>query len=355
MRIKRVQVEEGFLDGLDVSFTQGLNVIIGERGTGKTSLIELIRFCLGVQGYTPKSTMRSKNHAMSVLGSGQVSVTLVDGERDILVPRTATDESQRATAPFVPPIVFSQTEIETVGLQARSRIRLLDGFCGDQTEARTRESEAASEVRSLTTQAEVLRREIAQISDQLKQITNLDIQIADLVPQEQKLGKVLAHAKEKKTRLDKISAEIAATAVSIGAIQRFLQSISKWEADLSAVVSSAPIVEPWPDGAGLDALSGCRGGVRLATDQLKKALDDVQRIATGAERQARLSQTKKLELEGRARHPAPSNRAYFKRPRLSIPSPPNWNALRNGSISTRNCSRRSAAALRAPPAAVAMA
>ena len=47
MIIERVQVEEGFLDGLDLRFTKGLNVLIGPRGSGKTSVIELIRFCLG--------------------------------------------------------------------------------------------------------------------------------------------------------------------------------------------------------------------------------------------------------------------------------------------------------------------
>ncbi|MCY4136859.1 MAG: AAA family ATPase, partial [Rhodobacteraceae bacterium] len=67
MRIERVQIEEGFLDGLDVSFALGLNVIIGERGTGKTSLIELVRFCLGVQGYTSESAKRSLDHALSIL------------------------------------------------------------------------------------------------------------------------------------------------------------------------------------------------------------------------------------------------------------------------------------------------
>jgi AAA15 family ATPase/GTPase len=67
---KRVQVEEGFLDGLDLHLDRGLNVVIGERGTGKTSLIELIRFCLDVPGYTPESSERSRDHAISVLGSG---------------------------------------------------------------------------------------------------------------------------------------------------------------------------------------------------------------------------------------------------------------------------------------------
>ena len=52
MYIERVQVEEGFLDGLDLELSAGLNVVIGARGTGKTSLIELIRFCLGIPGHT---------------------------------------------------------------------------------------------------------------------------------------------------------------------------------------------------------------------------------------------------------------------------------------------------------------
>ena len=68
MHIKRVQMEEGFLDGLDVSFTRGLNVIIGERGTGKTSLIELVRFCLGAEDSLPNqrnvaATMRCPSSA----------------------------------------------------------------------------------------------------------------------------------------------------------------------------------------------------------------------------------------------------------------------------------------------------
>jgi|SRR6267378_460345 len=43
MHIERVQVEEGFLDGIDVDLVPGLNVVIGTRGTGKTSLMALSR------------------------------------------------------------------------------------------------------------------------------------------------------------------------------------------------------------------------------------------------------------------------------------------------------------------------
>ena len=50
--IERLEVEGGFLDGLDLEFAPGLNTIIGARGTGKTSIIELIRFCVGAPAMT---------------------------------------------------------------------------------------------------------------------------------------------------------------------------------------------------------------------------------------------------------------------------------------------------------------
>jgi hypothetical protein len=128
MHIERIQVEEGFLNGLDVWPRPGLNVIIGARCTGKTSLVELIRFCLNVPGYTPESNRRSRDHAMSVLGAGQITLTLVDGARRITVTRTAAEDAPRASGPFLSPIILSQTEIETVGLQPGGRLRHLMAF-----------------------------------------------------------------------------------------------------------------------------------------------------------------------------------------------------------------------------------
>ena len=302
MRIKRVQVDEGFLDGLDLSFAQGLNVVIGERGTGKTSLIELIRYCLGVQGYTAESAKRSLAHAISVLGSGQISVTLTDGDRDTLVTRTTSDQSQRATGPFSPPIIFSQTEIETVGLQAPSRLRLLDGFVGENHETTLRESEAASKVRSLTAQARVLRREIDEIQGQLEKIPSLDEQIAALAPREQGLANVKADTREKKFRLDTISEKIAATAVRIAAIDRFLHSVSEWRASISMVVPSASVVDPWPDGAGPDTLLESRRRLDLAKGQLNNVLNELQGVESLAANERQRSANIKLHLEEQARH-----------------------------------------------------
>lgn len=301
MRIERVQIEEGFLDGLDVSFGPGLNVIIGERGTGKTSLIELVRFCLGVQGYTSDSTKRSLDHALSILGSGQVTVTLSDGEHETLVTRTASDDSPRASGPYARPIILSQTEIETVGLRAQGRIRLLDSFGGDQKDTEAQESAASSEVRSLTAEAEALRREIDELSGQIEEISALDKQIAELAPQEQKLAKVSAEAKEKKQKLDVISANIAASAVGVGAIERFHQSVSHWLSSLSSLSSVPPARETWPEGAGDDPLAKGRASVERARDHLYKALQELQTAVSEANSHLRSLQDSKLSIEDRAR------------------------------------------------------
>lgn len=68
----------------------GLNVLIGERGTGKTSVIELTRFALGVNRVAP-SRRSSFEQARAVLGSGRVTVTIdqdgvfVEDEDEVVV------------------------------------------------------------------------------------------------------------------------------------------------------------------------------------------------------------------------------------------------------------------------------
>lgn len=301
MPIERVQVEEGFLDGLDVSFSRGLNVIIGARGTGKTSLIELVRFCLGVDGYTSESTKRSHDHALSVLGGGQVTVTLFDGEQRVLVTRTGGDESPRASGSYVRPIILSQTEIETVGLQAQGRLSLLDSFIGDQSDAGVQEAAAASEVRSLTAEAETLRREIEELAEQVQEIPALERQISDLVPREQELAKVSVEANEKKTELDAISGSIAASSVGVGALERFQEAVSRWQSFLSTAVSRAPSVEPWPAEAGPDPLTKARVALRRVREHLDKAVRELDQISLEAQSNLRTSVDHKLQIEDGAR------------------------------------------------------
>ncbi len=77
MIIKRLRVEEGFFNSIVLDFSDGLNVLIGGRGVGKTSIIELLRFGLGVPNLSDSSANESKSHAISILQStGKVIIDL---------------------------------------------------------------------------------------------------------------------------------------------------------------------------------------------------------------------------------------------------------------------------------------
>jgi len=298
--IERVQVEEGFLDGLDVVLVPGLNALIGARGTGKTSLIELIRFCLDVRGYTAETGKRSRDHALSVLGAGQVTVTLLDGKERIIVTRTANDTEPRASGSFIKPIIFSQTEIESVGLQPGARLQLLDSFTGDRRGSDAAEAEAVSVVRSLTAEVEALRREIDEFGLQIAGLTAIDQQIAELAPAEQQLARVSTDAGEKKKSLDVISGTIASTSVAATAIERFKQAVARWRASL-VTISAAPAVEAWPATAGKDPLSPARESIQRAHSHIQSALDELGRAETESTKLGRDVGGRKIALEEQAR------------------------------------------------------
>ena len=46
-RMKSLSIIGGFLDGQVVELANGLNCIIGARGTGKTTVLEFVRYTLG--------------------------------------------------------------------------------------------------------------------------------------------------------------------------------------------------------------------------------------------------------------------------------------------------------------------
>ncbi len=239
MHIQRVQVDEGFLDGLDITFTPGLNVIIGARGTGKTSLIEIIRFCLDVSSTTADTTRRSKDHALSILGSGQVTVTLLDNEKTILVSRTASDEAPRATSAYRKPVIFSQTEIETVGLEAAGRLRLLDGFVRTKQDSDLFEREIVTTCKSLTRQIEECRKEIDGLEQARKALPNLQVELNQTVQAEQEVSKTSLALQEKTDLLGKRSNEISGLSVILQQVSRLKDGVAGWSHEVKKATEFA--------------------------------------------------------------------------------------------------------------------
>lgn len=87
--LRRIEVVGGFLHDLDIEFVPGLNVIIGPRGTGKTSVLELLRYAFGVQAITAEADERARRHALDVLVDGSVAVTVAQGSDEVTISRDA--------------------------------------------------------------------------------------------------------------------------------------------------------------------------------------------------------------------------------------------------------------------------
>lgn len=237
MIIERIQVEEGFLDGLDLHFTAGLNVLIGPRGSGKTSIIELIRFCLGAPALTEKAALRAKEHAQSILSSGRVAVTLNDGKESFTVSRTAEHWTKSGEFQITPPLILSQNEIESVGLHAMGRLRLMDQIRPLSADAEVESEEEAilsyirsqsEERKSISAELQNIRSQIQELTEQLKESEALKKQHADAL-------KTIEKASKETERLNILGKWLATLSVRDTVYKRISATLQQWRNRLSTL------------------------------------------------------------------------------------------------------------------------
>jgi hypothetical protein len=238
---------------------------------------------------------------MSVLGSGQITITLVDGARRITVTRSAAEDAPRSSGPFTAPIILSQTEIETVGLQPGGRLRILDGFLGNQHAVQRAESDAAANVRSLTAEANAIRVDLEQLLRHIAELPSIEAQLLELRPHEQQLAAVSAEAQQRTGQLNLLSGTISVKAVAVSATERFQHGIARWRTALANAQLLMPASEPWPAGAGDDPLGKLRTQVASAQQYLAHGLSELQKAEVEGGEIVRATSDEKIAVEDQAR------------------------------------------------------
>lgn len=198
MLIKSIQIEGGFLDGLDLDFKPGLNAIIGGRGTGKTSLIELIRYGLNAHSHNEESGRVSLDHALAVLEDGQITITVEEDGHEMFFARTAEESKPRASGFLAEgPIIFSQSEIENIGLDSRARLGLIDSFV-NLTGLKSQESKLVADLRSISAEIDELSQNVEAMNETLTALPQVQQEISKL---EAKQNKFSSQSKELEKRL----------------------------------------------------------------------------------------------------------------------------------------------------------
>lgn len=138
--------EGGFLDGVAFPINPQLNALIGGKGTGKSTVIESVRFAFGLEARTDESRDAVNALRAGALRSGTKVSVLVDtgppGPRRYVVERTAPhapvvrDDTGLPRPELDPkrllcPEIYGQKEIYGVAQDLQARLSLLDDYAGD--------------------------------------------------------------------------------------------------------------------------------------------------------------------------------------------------------------------------------
>lgn len=300
MLIERLVVEGGFLDGLDLPFRQGLNTLIGGRGTGKTSIVELLRFCLDVSNYTDSSAKRSREHALAILQDGQVSVICSHDGMEYTFTRTAGSRVQRLEGAQLP-IMFSQTDIEQLGMEAPGRLNLIDHFLDVENETSV-PNEIVSTVVSLTAQMQNLAREIESLSAQLTDKHSIESELQEITSRESALLKASDEAQSKQAALRTITDSLATINAASDLSRRTAGSIQEFAKRMSSAISAAPLLERWQTAFGpADRLALVRSEFQNAIATINSAMEQLRSAGTHASEIEEQLRSEKLPLEQAAR------------------------------------------------------
>jgi DNA repair ATPase RecN len=142
--IQRLRVIGGFLDGLDIQFADGLNCIIGPRGVGKTTILEMMRFALDTMPGREGDPLRRRVESIvsSNLDGGRVELVVrtTDGQT-YTISRSADEQPTVLDASGEPLTgvkvkggrlfradILSQNQMESIAENPHYQLDLIDKF-----------------------------------------------------------------------------------------------------------------------------------------------------------------------------------------------------------------------------------
>lgn len=220
MILRRMQVEGGFLDGLDLRFHDGLNVLIGGRGTGKSSVIELIRYCLDVRGSSSEEDSKmALEQALSVLQDGQVTLTVEDDGSVMMVTRSANAEPEGLETRHWLPLILSQKDVESIGLSGRGRRNIVDFFYGGSAK-KSIENRLVAQIRSLTTEVRDMLGEVYALSERIAGTEAIKTELTRAEARSAEISKSSAQLDGKQKELEALSSRSSGLSVRLEALRR---------------------------------------------------------------------------------------------------------------------------------------
>lgn len=269
-KVVRMTVTGGYLDGVRVDFSDHLNTVIGGRGTGKSTLLECLRFALDLP---PKGKQAQKLHQEIIkenLGrsAGRVELTVVssaqngkqytisrrhgelpivrdmDGNVSTLLPRD-----------LLPGIdIYGQNEIYELAQDETSRIQLLDRFLPQDEKYGSQSADVHRRLKDNQQKLTKSLNDLDELNAQVERLPKLEEQLRgfDELGIKEKLAKASLLARER---------EIAKTATE--GVQSFRNALTDLRDSLPNLdFINDEALEGLPDTAQLLAMRTTLGGLK---------------------------------------------------------------------------------------------
>ena len=189
-KLERVRFTGGYLPGVDIQLSGHLDAIIGGRGTGKTTLLECIRYAMEQEPITERAKRTHREIVKHNLGAGRIEINIrsfnMQGRKFVISRRygeaaIVRDESGNTStfrpADLLPRLeIFGQNEIFDIAQDEGGLTNLLRRFLASEDATDERRAEIQDKLKENAKRLMDARNKLAEIEDQAARLPKLEEQ-----------------------------------------------------------------------------------------------------------------------------------------------------------------------------------
>jgi len=181
--------EGGFLDGTAIHFNENLNVLIGGRGTGKSTVIESLRYVLGLEPLGDDARKTHDGIVRNVLRSGTKITLLIRSWRPVehcyiierTIPNPSVVKDEKGVILTLTPMdimgqveVYGQHEISELARNAEKRTKLIERFAERDTNLVKRKIDVQRQLERSRSRLLETRNDLKQIEEKLAALPTIE-------------------------------------------------------------------------------------------------------------------------------------------------------------------------------------
>lgn len=189
-RVCSVSITGGYFDGLSTEFSGHLNAVIGGRGTGKSTLLECIRYALDIPHKSQDATQQGDQIVKENLGQGgEVTVKLQSATQNMTTytvtrryqepPRVFDKHNHRSQfhprKDLLPSMeIYGQNEIHELAKRPDALSQVLDRFCAEGVRQQAKLDQAYRKLQKNSNQLASARERKDDLEQQITQLPQLE-------------------------------------------------------------------------------------------------------------------------------------------------------------------------------------